>query len=105
MFSQLFITGRVWVECLWVDFLWLLHLGAHCLDLRAWSPLSYVSVSAIVVTTTLPWGMCTPQGKDIPYSRRCLSDVLTFHSSTYRWELLHFYETHNGLLVDMYHQL
>jgi hypothetical protein len=36
--------GQVWVECLWVQFLWLLHL-----------------VGAILVTTKLLRGMCTPQ--------------------------------------------
>ncbi|KAI0247470.1 hypothetical protein BJV78DRAFT_915230 [Lactifluus subvellereus] len=48
MFSQRFITGRVWVECLWVDLLWLLHV-----------------VGTVVVTTTLPRGICTPQAEHI----------------------------------------
>jgi hypothetical protein len=42
-------TGRVWVECLWVDFLWLLHFGAYCLGLISEGPFSPRS--------TLQWGL------------------------------------------------
>jgi hypothetical protein len=42
------IAGRVWVECLWVDFLWLLHL-----------------IGVIFVTAFLPHDMCTPEAKFI----------------------------------------
>ncbi|KAI0286547.1 hypothetical protein BC826DRAFT_80308 [Russula brevipes] len=42
------ITGRVWVECLWVDFLLLLHL-----------------VGATIVTSNLPHAMCTPRAERI----------------------------------------
>lgn len=46
VFSHRAITGLVWVECLWVDFLWLLHL-----------------IGVIFVTAFLPHDMCTPQAK------------------------------------------
>jgi len=46
VFSQRAISGRVWVECLWIDFLWLLHL-----------------IGAIFVTSFLSRDMCTPQVK------------------------------------------
>ncbi|KAI9430510.1 hypothetical protein H4582DRAFT_2016233, partial [Lactarius indigo] len=48
IFSHRAITGRVWVECLWIDFLWLLHL-----------------IGVIFVTAFLPHDMCTPQAKFI----------------------------------------
>jgi hypothetical protein len=46
VFSRRAISGRVWVECLWIDFLWLLHL-----------------IGVIFVTSFLPHDMCTPQAK------------------------------------------
>lgn len=48
LFSQRAIAGRVWVECLWIDFLWLLHL-----------------IGVIFVNAFLPRDMCTPQAKFI----------------------------------------
>ncbi|KAI9452787.1 hypothetical protein BJY52DRAFT_1291815 [Lactarius psammicola] len=48
IFSRRAITSRVYVECLWVDFLWLLHL-----------------IGVIFVTAFLPHDMCTPQAKSI----------------------------------------
>jgi hypothetical protein len=48
VFFQRAISGRVWVECLWVDFLWLLHL-----------------IGVIFVTSFLLRDMCTPQAKFI----------------------------------------
>jgi len=46
IFSPRAVAGRVWVECLWVDFLWLLHL-----------------IGVIFVTAFLPHDMCTPEAK------------------------------------------
>jgi len=49
------LTGRVWVECLWINFLWLMHLAG-----------------AILVTAELPPDMCTPQA-DLINGDSCVS--------------------------------
>jgi len=48
IFAKRPFTGQVWVECLWIDFLWLLHF-----------------VGAIIVTIQLPHDMCTLQAESI----------------------------------------
>ncbi|KAI0299652.1 hypothetical protein B0F90DRAFT_1727493 [Multifurca ochricompacta] len=57
-FFQRAITGHVWVECLWIDFLWLLHI-----------------VGSVLVTTLLPRDMCTPQVKSVD-GNSCVSSKL-----------------------------
>ena len=67
LFSQRALAGRVWVECLWIDFLWLLHLSAYYRHSSSWlqtESLLCSSVGVIFVTAFLPHDMCTPQGKD-----------------------------------------